>query len=58
MRNNLIYEISYKTLIGVKPLRIKFDKVDGFIKVYDRARYLVIFGPKMYVTITIELDSL
>ena len=58
MRNNLIYEISYKILVDVKPLCIKFDKADGFIKVYDRARYLVIFGPKKYVTITIELDTL
>ena len=54
----MVYEISYKTLIGVKPLCIKFDKADGFIKVYDRARYLVIFDPKKYVTITIELDTL
>ena len=29
--NILIYEISYKTLIGAKPLRISFDEVDGFI---------------------------
>ena len=26
-----------------KPLRIRFDKIDGFVKVYDRSRYLVIF---------------
>ena len=26
--NILIYEISYKTLIGSKPLRIRFDKID------------------------------
>ena len=31
--NILIYNISYKTLIGAKPLRIRFDKVDGFIRV-------------------------
>ena len=34
----LIYKISYKTLIGAKPLRIRFNKVDG-------TRYLVLFGP-------------
>ena len=33
--NILVYDISYKTLIGVKPLRIRFDKVNGFIRVYD-----------------------
>ena len=26
--NILIYDISYKTLIGAKPLSIRFDKVD------------------------------
>ena len=33
--NILIYDISYKTLIGSKPLRIRFDKIDGFIRIYD-----------------------
>ena len=36
--NILIYDISCKTLIGVKSLRIRFDKIDGLIKVYDRTR--------------------
>ena len=40
----LIYEFSYKNLIGVKPLRIKFEKIDGFIRIYDGARYLTLFG--------------
>ena len=31
--NILVYDISYKTLIGWKPLHIRFDKVDGFIRV-------------------------
>ena len=26
--NILVYEISYKTLVGTKPLRIRFDKID------------------------------
>ena len=25
-----------------------FDKVNGFIKVYDGSRYLVLFGPERY----------
>ena len=32
IENILIYEISYKTSMGAKPLRIRYDKVDGFIK--------------------------
>ena len=35
---------SYKALIDDKPLCIKFDKVDGFIRFYDGTRYLVSFG--------------
>ena len=49
--NILVYGISYKTLIGAKPLRIRFDKMDGFIKVYDGTRYLVLFGTEKYGTI-------
>ena len=46
--NILVYHISYKTLIGAKPLRIRFDKVDGFTRVYDGTRYLVLFGRGNY----------
>ena len=42
--NILDYDISYQTLIDAKPLRIKFNKVDGFIRVYDWNRCLVLFG--------------
>ena len=31
--NILIYDISYKTLIDSKPLRIRLDKIDGFIRI-------------------------
>ena len=34
----LVYNILYKTLIGTKPLYIRFNKVDGFIRVYDETR--------------------
>ena len=40
----LVHNISYKTLIGAKPLCIRFDKVGGFITVYDRTGYLLLFG--------------
>ena len=46
--NTLIYDISYKTLIGLKPLRIRFDKIDGITRIYDGARYLRLFGTKKY----------
>ena len=46
--NILIYDISYKTLIGAKPLRIWFSKLDGFIKVYNGTRYLTLFGSEKY----------
>ena len=35
-----------KTLFGLKPLSIRFDKVDGFVRVYEGVRYLVLFGPE------------
>ena len=47
-KNILIYDISYKTLIGSKPLRIGFDKIDGSIKIYDGTKYLTLFGTKIY----------
>ena len=31
-----------------KSLRIRFDEIDGFIKIYDGIRYLVLFGPGWY----------
>ena len=49
--NILIYDVSYKTLINPKPLRIRFDKTDGFIRTYDGTRYLTLFGPEKYNTI-------
>ena len=40
--NILIYDISYKTLIGVKPLHIRFDKIDEkYDAIYNRIRYLI-----------------
>ena len=35
----LIYYISCKTLIGSKPLCIRFDKIDGFIRIFDGNKY-------------------
>ena len=35
----LVYNISYKHLIDSKPLCIRFDKIDCFIRVYDGTKY-------------------
>ena len=37
-----------KSLIGAKPLRIRFDKIDGLIRIYDGTRYLRLFGSGKY----------
>ena len=29
--------------MGAKQLRIRFDKIDGYVKIYDGIRYLAIF---------------
>ena len=34
--------------MGTKPLRVRFHKVDGFIKVFDGTRHLVLFGTERY----------
>ena len=46
----LIYDVSYKTTTGAKPLRIMFNKVDGFIRNYGGSKYLVLFDAKKVVT--------
>ena len=47
----MIYDISYKTLIGRKPLQIRFGKIGGFIKIYDETKYLVLLDSEKYGTI-------
>ena len=44
----MIYDISYKDLIDPKPLRIRFDKIYGFIRIYYGTRYLALFGSEKY----------
>ena len=44
-------DISCKTLIGPKPLSIRFNKIDGSIIIYDGTRYLVLFGAEKYESI-------
>ena len=44
--------ILYKTLIGAKPLNIRFDKIDRFIRIPNGSRYLVLFGLENYASYT------
>ena len=59
--NILIYDISYKTLVDSEPLCIRFDKIDGFIRIYDRIRCLTLFDSGVMKTVmlfTTESDIL
>ena len=44
----LIYDILYKNIIGLKPFRIRFDEIDGFIRIYDGTRCLPSLGFAKY----------
>ena len=46
--NILTFDISYKILIDSKLLQTKFDKIDGFIRIHDRTRYLTLSGTENY----------
>ena len=45
----MVYDISYKSLGFIQ--KIRFDKVDGFIRVYDGTIHVVLVGPEKYDTI-------
>ena len=47
-KKKVSYDISCKTLIGSKPLRSRFDKIGGIIRIYYRSRYLTLFGTRKY----------
>ena len=42
----------YKTLIGPIPLRIRFNKADGFTRICNGTRYLKFFGSEKYDAIS------
>ena len=50
-KNILVYNILYKSLVDFKPLRNRLDKIDGFIRIYDGTRYLVLIGNEKYHSI-------
>ena len=47
-KNILIFDILCKTLICSKPSLIRFNKIDGFIRIYDETKYLTLFGSEKY----------
>ena len=47
----LVNNISYKNLIAAKPLHIRFNEMDGFIRVHDETRHLVLFRSEKYDSI-------
>ena len=40
-----------RRLSELRPMRIRFDKIDGFIRLYERTRHLVLFDREKYYTI-------
>ena len=46
--NILIDQKSHESLIDLKPLHIRFDKIDGFCRVYYVTRYLILLGSEKY----------
>ena len=48
--NILIYDILFKALIDPKPLSFRFNKIDGFIRIYEGTRYLTLFRSEKYET--------
>ena len=35
-------------IICPKPSRIRYDKIDGFVRIYDETKYLTLFGSEKY----------
>ena len=35
-------------IFHIKHLRIRFNKIDGFSRIYDGSKYLVLFDPEKY----------
>ena len=53
----MTYDISYKNLIDSKSLCIGFDKMDGFIRIFDGTRQLTLLGSEKVMLFTTELDT-
>ena len=54
--NVSVFDILYKTSTGPRPLRIKFDKIDGFIMVLDaKIKHLILFNYGLFDKICNEI---
>ena len=53
-----VCDISYNSLNNAKPFCITFNKVDGFIRAYERTRYLILFSPENMIPFKIGLHIL
>ena len=50
--NISVYKILYKVPTGPKPLRITFDKIDGFIRSLDgKIKHLILFDYGLFIKI-------
>ena len=56
--NVWIYGVLSKTLIDTKPVHIIFNKIDGFIIVYNANRHLLLLFQRNIISFTIGLDIL
>ena len=57
--NVSVYDVSYKTSMSPKSFRIRFDKIDGFIKVRGgKFRHLVLCGYAFCDQISDNIDNL
>ena len=45
-------------MIGAKPIHTRFNKMDGFTRVYAGTRYLVLFGGNNMIPFTTGFDIL
>ena len=53
--NFSVYDISYKSLMGPKPLEIRFDKIDEFIRILDgKTKHLVLFDYGLFNKICVK----
>ena len=57
--NVSVCDISYKPSTGPKPFRIRFDKLDGFIRLHGgEFRYLVLFNHGLFDKICCKIKYL
>ena len=58
IRNILIHDISYKTLIGWKPLQIRFNRISEILRIYDELEFQYCFALRNMTLFTAGLHIL